>query len=265
MIQYKELIATIFQYGEKREDRTGVGVIGYFGYQMRFDLSRGFPLLSLKYTPFKAVMHELLWFLSGSDNIKYLNDNGVHIWDKWADSDGNVGRIYGVQWRRWKGGDGNEHDQIAELIKGIKENPYSRRHVVSAWNVADLGEMALPPCHAFFQFYVSNDGRLSCLLTQRSADVFIGVPFNIASYALLTHMIAHVCGLKVGELICTFGDAHIYSNHVYHAKSLLTLKPYPLPTLELDSTVTDIDGFKPEHIKLSNYQSHPKINVEVAV
>lgn len=263
MKQYLDLLSYTLKNGKKKYDRTGVGTISIFGYQMRFNLKEGFPLITTKKINFKAVVYELLWFLKGDTNIKYLNDNGVHIWDPWARNNGDLGPIYGYQWRSWTSREGNI-DQISTLIHQIKTNPDSRRLIVSAWNVGDLDKMALPPCHILFQFYVS-EGKLSCQLYQRSADLFIGVPFNIASYALLTHMIAQVCDLDVGEFIHTLGDAHIYLNHINLVEQQLQRTPYPLPTLELDKQIKNIFDFKYEHIKLINYQAHPHIKADVAI
>jgi thymidylate synthase len=260
MQNYHELIRHILENGTDKQDRTGVGTRSIFGHQLRFDLQKGFPLLTTKKTHFKSIAYELLWFLKGSDTIQYLKENGVTIWDEWADEKGNLGRIYGVQWRRWNQG----IDQIQILIEGIKNNPDSRRHIVSAWNVSDLNQMALPPCHILFQCYVAN-GKLSLSMYQRSCDVFLGLPFNIASYALLTHMIAQVCSLQVGELIISIGDTHLYSNHFEQAKLLLTRSEYPLPTLTLDPSVTDIDSFDYHHFNLQNYQHHPAIKADIAV
>jgi thymidylate synthase len=260
MQNYHNLISYILESGIDKSDRTGVGTKSIFGYQLRYDLNKGFPLLTTKKTHFKSIAYELLWFLSGSSNIKLLKDNGVTIWDEWADEKGELGRVYGVQWRNW----GFQIDQIKELIKGLKKNPDSRRHLVSAWNVAEIKEMALPPCHVLFQCYVA-EGKLSLSMYQRSCDVFLGLPFNIASYALLTHMLAQVCGLQVGDLIISIGDAHLYQNHIPQAKLLLTRSEFPLPTIELDPTITDIDAFRYEHFTLKNYQAHPAIKADIAV
>ncbi len=262
MKPYLEFLRTILETGETRSDRTGTGTIGIFGYQMRFDLSAGFPLVTTKKCHLRSIIHELLWFLSGDTNIKYLRDNKVSIWDEWADKDGNLGPVYGYQWRHW----GKENiDQIAALIDGIKKNPTSRRHIVSAWNVSDVGKMALPPCHTMFQFYVHASERLSCQLYQRSADSFLGVPFNIASYALLTMMVAQVTGLKPGHFVHSFGDAHIYLNHVEQVKLQLTREPRPLPQMKINPAVTSIFDFKFEDFTLENYDPHPAIKGEISV
>jgi thymidylate synthase len=269
MQQYLDLLQHILDTGATKTDRTGTGTTSCFGYQLRFDLSKGFPLVTTKKLHLKSIIYELLWFLRGETNIKYLKDHGVSIWDEWADENGELGPVYGKQWRSWEGAGGRTVDQITQLIDQIKKNPDSRRLIVSAWNVADLPEMALMPCHALFQFYVAagQDGvpRLSCQLYQRSADVFLGVPFNIASYALLTLMVAQVCGVEPGEFIHTFGDVHLYSNHLEQAKLQLTRKPYPLPTMKLNPAVKDIFGFSFEDFSLENYQSHPAIKAPVAV
>lgn len=264
MKQYHDLMQHILEKGVKKEDRTGTGTISVFGYQMRFDLSEGFPLVTTKKLHTKSIIHELLWFLSGDTNIKYLQDNGVKIWDEWADANGNLGPVYGHQWRSWPTADGGTIDQIAQLIHMIKTNPDSRRLMVSAWNVADVNKMALPPCHSLFQFYVA-DGKLSCQLYQRSADVFLGVPFNIASYALLTMMVAQVCDLKLGDFVHTFGDTHLYSNHIEQAELQLTRELRPLPTMKINSNVKDIFAFKFEDFALEGYDPHPHIKAEVAV
>ncbi len=250
--------------GAKKTDRTGTGTLSVFGYQMRFDLSAGFPMVTTKKLHLKSIVHELLWFLAGDTNIKYLSDNGVRIWDEWADSEGNLGPVYGKQWRSWGTADGREIDQISNLIERIKTNPDDRRMIVSAWNVGEIGAMALPPCHCLFQFYVA-DGKLSCQLYQRSADIFLGVPFNIASYALLTLMIAQVTGLKPGEFIHTFGDAHLYSNHIEQAELQLTREPRPLPEMRLNPQVKSIFDFKFEDFELVGYDPHPHIKAAVAV
>lgn len=263
MKQYQDFLKHIKANGVKREDRTGTGTISVFGYQMRFNLQEGFPLLTTKRVFWKGVAHELLWFLTGNTNIGYLHDHGVTIWDEWADENGDLGPVYGKQWRRWETPRGNI-DQIANVIAQIASNPDSRRMVVSAWNPADIPLMALPPCHMFFQFYVA-DGKLSCQLYQRSADAFLGVPFNIASYALLTHMIAHVTGLEVGEFIHTFGDAHIYMNHLEQVDTLLSREPRTLPTLKIVNKVSSIDNFKFEDFQLVGYDPHPAIKADVAV
>lgn len=267
MQQYLELLKDILENGEKTDDRTGVGTISVFGRQMRFDLSKGFPLVTTKKIFTKGVVHELLWFLKGDTNVKYLQDNGVHIWDEWADKDGNLGPVYGKQWRRWgyeSGTTFGPHDQIQDVIEQIKKNPSSRRLIVSAWNVEEIGFMKLPPCHCLFQFKVLN-GRLSCQLYQRSADCALGIPFNIASYALLTHMIAQVCDLRVGDFVHTMGDAHLYLNHVDAVREQLTRQQYELPRLELNPDIKNIDDFKYEDIKIVGYQSHPTIKMSVAV
>lgn len=264
MKQYQELLQHILDTGVKKEDRTGTGTLSVFAHQMRFNLQDGFPLLTTKKLHTKSIIHELLWFLKGDTNTAYLHDNKVSIWDEWADENGDLGPIYGKQWRAWEAKDGRVIDQIGELIEQIKKTPDSRRLLVSAWNVGDLDKMALPPCHIIFQFYVANN-RLSCQLYQRSADVFLGVPFNIASYALLTHMIAQVCGLGVGEFIHTTGDTHLYLNHIEQAKLQLTRTPYTLPTLKLNESITDINDFKYEDIAIENYESHPHIKASVAV
>ncbi len=264
MKQYLDLLSHILENGNEKSDRTGTGTYSVFGYQMRFDLQKGFPLLTTKKLHTRSIFHELLWFLKGDTNIKYLHDNKVTIWDEWADENGDLGPVYGKQWRAWQGADGKITDQISQLIHQIKNTPDSRRMLVSAWNVGEVEQMALPPCHIVFQFYVAN-GKLSCQLYQRSADVFLGVPFNIASYALLTAMIAQVCGLEPGEFIHTLGDAHLYSNHIEQAKLQLSRTPYELPKLVLNPDVKDIFDFTYEDIKIENYVSHPHIKAEVAV
>lgn len=264
MQQYLDLLQHIFDNGVSKTDRTGTGTTSCFGYQMRFDLSKGFPMVTTKKLHLKSIIYELLWFLKGDTNIKYLKENGVGIWDEWADENGELGPVYGKQWRSWEGADGKTIDQISQIIEQVKKNPDSRRLIVSAWNVAELPKMALMPCHAMFQFYVA-DGKLSCQLYQRSADVFLGVPFNIASYALLTTMIAQVCDLKAGEFIHTFGDVHLYNNHVGQAKLQLTRNPFALPTMHINPLVKNIFDFKFEDFKLENYQSHPGIKATVAV
>ena len=264
MVQYHTLLNHILDHGTFKADRTGTGTYSVFGYQMRFDLSKGFPLVTTKKVHLKSIIHELLWFLTGNTNIKYLKDNGVKIWDEWADENGNLGPVYGHQWRSWKTPDGNTIDQITNLINQIKRNPDSRRLIVSAWNVADVDKMALPPCHTMFQFYVAN-GKLSCQLYQRSADVFLGVPFNIASYALLTMMIAQVCNLEPGDFIHTFGDVHIYTNHLEQVKLQLSRAPRELPKMQMNPEVNDIFGFKYEDFTLEGYDPWPAIKGEVAV
>jgi len=264
MLEYLELLDHILQNGESKNDRTGTGTLSIFGYQMRFDLSRGFPLVTTKKLHIRSIVYELLWFLSGDTNIRYLNDNGVSIWNEWADNNGDLGPVYGKQWRSWSAPNNETIDQISNLLINIRENPDSRRHIISAWNVSDVENMALPPCHCLFQFYVSNN-KLSCHLYQRSADVFLGVPFNIASYALLTHMIAHVSNLNVGDFVHTFGDAHIYANHVEQVKLQLQRKPMNLPKIELNSSVNNLFDFQYEDIKIIDYQSHPHIKAKVAV
>src|SRR5690554_3858402 len=264
MKQYLELMRHVNDNGTFKSDRTGTGTYSCFGYQMRFDLSEGFPLVTTKKLHLRSIIHELLWFLSGETNIQYLKENGVSIWDEWADEDGNLGPVYGSQWRSWPTADGRQIDQISEVIDQIKNNPDSRRIIVSAWNVGEISNMALPPCHAFFQFYVA-DSKLSCQLYQRSADIFLGVPFNIASYALLTHMVAQVVGLEVGEFVHTFGDAHIYLNHMEQVQLQLSREPYPLPRLELNPEVKDINDFRFEDIQILGYQSHPSIKAPIAV
>jgi thymidylate synthase len=264
MEQYLELLRHIMEKGASKTDRTGTGTTSCFGYQMRFDLQQGFPLVTTKKLHLKSIIYELLWFLRGDTNIKYLNENGVSIWDEWADERGELGPVYGKQWRNWEGADGKVVDQVSDLIKQIKTNPDSRRLIISAWNVAELQQMALMPCHSLFQFYVA-EGKLSCQLYQRSADVFLGVPFNIASYALLTLMIAQVCDLEPGEFIHTFGDVHLYNNHIEQAKLQLTRTPHPLPVMKLNPEVKNIFDFKYEDFKLENYQFHPPIKAPVAV
>lgn len=264
MKQYLDLLSHILENGNEKTDRTGTGTKSVFGYQMRFDLQKGFPLLTTKKLHTRSIFYELLWFLKGDTNIKYLHDNKVTIWDEWADENGDLGPVYGKQWRAWQGADGKITDQISQLIHQIKNTPDSRRMLVSAWNVGEVEQMALPPCHIVFQFYVANN-KLSCQLYQRSADVFLGVPFNIASYALLTEMIAQVCGLKAGEFIHTLGDAHLYLNHLDQARLQLSRMPYELPKLRLNPEVKDIFDFKYEDIKIENYVSHPHIKAEVAV
>lgn len=254
----------VLDEGLEKSDRTGTGTRSIFGHQMRFDLSEGFPCITTKKLHLRSIIHELLWFLQGETNIKYLKENKVRIWDEWADDEGNLGPVYGHQWRSWPGRDGETIDQISRVVEMIKTNPDSRRLIVSAWNVADIEHMALPPCHTFFQFYVGN-GKLSCQLYQRSADIFLGVPFNIASYALLTMMVAQVAGLEPGDFVHTFGDAHLYSNHLDQAREQLKRDPRPLPTLKINPDVKDIFGFKYEDFELINYDPHPHIKAEVAV
>lgn len=264
MHQYHELMKTILEKGVKKEDRTGTGTISVFGYQMRYDLSEGFPLVTTKKLHLRSILHELLWFLQGDTNIKYLKDNKVSIWDEWADENGNLGPVYGYQWRSWPTPDGKSIDQISQVIEMIKKNPDSRRLIVSAWNVADINKMKLPPCHAFFQFYVA-EGKLSCQLYQRSADVFLGVPFNIASYALLMMMVAQVCDLKCGDFVHTLGDAHLYVNHIEQAKLQLSRDFKPLPQIKMNPEVKSIFDFKFEDFTLENYDPHPHIKADVAV
>lgn len=264
MKQYHDLMKHILENGVEKGDRTGTGTKSVFGHQIRFDLSEGFPVITTKKLHLKSIIHELLWFLQGDTNIKYLKDNGVRIWDDWADNEGNLGPVYGYQWRNWPDGNGGTIDQIKKLIDQIKTNPNSRRLIVSAWNVADVDNMALPPCHTFFQFYVAN-GKLSCQLYQRSADVFLGVPFNIASYSLLVLMVAQVCGLEPGEFVHTFGDAHLYSNHFDQAELQLTRDFRPLPTMKMNPEVKDIFDFKFEDFELVGYDPHPHIKAAVAV
>jgi thymidylate synthase len=262
--QYLDLLRHILEAGVPKDDRTGVGTLSIFGYQLRFDLQAGFPLVTTKKLHWKSIVHELLWFLSGETNIRYLKEHGVRIWDAWADEGGELGPIYGSQWRSWRSPDGQTVDQLGNVVEEIKRNPNSRRLIVSAWNVADVPKMALPPCHVLFQFYVAR-GRLSCHLYMRSADVFLGLPFNIASYALLTEMMAQVTDLRPGELIISLGDAHLYRNHLAQAQLQLTRRPYPLPRLELNAAVKDLFSFTYEDIKLVGYRAHPHIKAEVAV
>ncbi len=264
MKQYLDLMQHVLDNGTRKDDRTGTGTISVFGHQMRFDLQAGFPLLTTKKLHLRSIIHELIWFLKGDTNIKYLKDNGVGIWDEWADEQGNLGPVYGFQWRSWPKPDGGHIDQISALIKQIKNNPDSRRLIVSAWNVADIENMALPPCHCFFQFYVA-EGKLSCQLYQRSADIFLGVPFNIASYALLTMMVAQVCELEAGDFIHTLGDAHLYNNHIEQSKLQLSRDTLPLPTMKLNPAVRDIFDFKFEDFTLENYHPHPHIKGVVAI
>ncbi|GAB2976742.1 thymidylate synthase [Mucilaginibacter puniceus] len=264
MKQYQDLMRHVMENGTQKHDRTGTGTISVFGYQMRFNLQDGFPMVTTKKLHLKSIIHELIWFLSGDTNIKYLKDNGVRIWDEWADENGNLGPVYGYQWRSWPTPNGGHIDQISQVINQIKNNPDSRRIMVSAWNVADVNQMALPPCHSLFQFYVA-DGKLSCQLYQRSADIFLGVPFNIASYALLTMMVAQVCGLQYGDFIHTFGDAHLYNNHLEQTRLQLSREPRPLPTMKINPDVKDIFDFKFEDFELENYDPWPHIKGEVAV
>ena len=264
MKQYHDLLQHILDKGAKKEDRTGTGTISVFGYQMRFDLNEGFPCLTTKKVHMRSIIHELLWFLKGETNIQYLKENNVSIWDEWADENGNLGPVYGSQWRSWPCADGRQIDQITKIIDQLKNNPDSRRIIVSAWNVAEIENMALPPCHAFFQFYVA-DGKLSCQLYQRSADTFLGVPFNIASYALLTLMVAQVCNLKPGDFIHTLGDAHLYSNHIEQANLQLTRDFRKLPKMKINPEVKDIFEFKYEDFELENYDPHPHIKAAVAI
>lgn len=265
---YLQLLQDILDHGENRSDRTGTGTRSLFGYQMRFDLSKGFPVLTTKKLHLRSIIHELLWFLNGDTNVKYLHDNNVTIWDEWADKDGNLGPIYGYQWRNWGkpyNGPGAGIDQITKLIEQLKKNPHSRRHIISAWNVSDLDKMALPPCHVMFQFYVHEDGRLSCQLYQRSADVFLGVPFNISSYALLTMMMAQVAGYKPGDFVHTLGDVHLYNNHFDKAKEQLTRQPKALPKMKINPNVTSLSDFKFEDFTLEGYDPHPAIKAPIAV
>ena len=264
MKQYHDLLQHILDNGTKKEDRTGTGTISVFGYQMRFDLNEGFPCLTTKKLHLRSIIHELLWFLKGDTNIQYLKENNVSIWDEWADEDGNLGPVYGSQWRSWPAADGRHIDQIKQVLDQIKNNPDSRRIIVSAWNVGEIDKMALPPCHAFFQFYVA-DGKLSCQLYQRSADTFLGVPFNIASYALLTMMMAQVCELKPGDFVHTLGDAHLYSNHLEQARLQLTRDFRPLPQMNINPNVTNLFDFKYEDFELVNYDPHPHIKAAVAI
>ena len=264
MRQYLNLLRSTLQHGTRKSDRTGTGTLSVFGYQMCFDLSEGFPLLTTKKLHLKSIIHELLWFLRGDTNIQYLKDNGVSIWDEWADANGELGPVYGRQWRSWATPNGQSIDQIEKLIDGLKNNPDSRRHIVTAWNPADVDSMALPPCHCLFQFYVA-DGRLSCQLYQRSADVFLGVPFNIASYALLTMMVAQVCGYELGDFVWTGGDCHLYANHIEQAELQLSREPRGLPKMRINPDVKDIFAFKFEDFTLEGYDPHPHIKAKVAV
>ena len=264
MKQYLDFLRHVYENGVDRDDRTGTGTRSVFGYQMRFDLEAGFPAVTTKKLHFRSILHELLWFLKGDTNVKYLNENGVSIWDEWADEEGNLGPVYGAQWRSWPGADGELYDQIHAVIHALKNDPNSRRHIVSAWNVSELNRMALHPCHVLFQFYVAN-GKLSCQLYQRSADIFLGVPFNIASYALLTEMIAQVCDLGVGDFVHTFGDAHLYNNHLEQAREQVSRNPMQLPTLYLNPEVNDIDSFKFKDIEVRGYEHHPHIAAPISV
>jgi thymidylate synthase len=265
MQPYLDLVRRALEEGEPRPDRTGVGTRSLFGHQMRFDLREGFPLLTNRKIHTRSVIQELLWFIKGETNIRYLKEHNVRIWDEWADERGELGPVYGKQWRRWEGPDGAVHDQLKQVIEQIRKNPHSRRHIVSAWNVADIPRMALAPCHVMFQFYVCGSGHLSCQLYQRSADLFLGVPFNIASYAILTHMIAQVTDLKPGDFVHTFGDAHLYENHLDQARELLSREPRPLPTLALNEDVRDIESFTEADIRIEHYDPHPAIKALVAV
>jgi thymidylate synthase len=264
MKQYHELLRHILATGVTKTDRTGTGTFSVFGYQMRFDLQAGFPLVTTKKLHLRSIIYELLWFLNGDTNIKYLKDNGVTIWDEWADTDGNLGPVYGYQWRSWPGRNGETIDQISKVIDQIKNKPDSRRHMVTAWNPADVDQMALPPCHALFQFYVAED-KLSCQLYQRSCDTFLGLPFNIASYALLTHMVAQQCDLRVGDFVWTGGDVHIYSNHLDQVNTQLAREPYPLPTLNIKRKPSNIFDYQFEDFEILNYQAHPSIKAPIAV
>lgn len=264
MNQYLDLMRHVLEHGDPKTDRTGTGTLSVFGWQMRFCLRDGFPLLTTKKLHTRSIIHELLWFLQGDTNIRYLKENGVSIWDEWADENGDLGPVYGKQWRRWEAADGQTIDQITQLVAGLKHNPDSRRHLVSAWNPGEVGAMALPPCHALFQFYVANN-KLSCQLYQRSADIFLGVPFNIASYALLTLMMAQVCGYEPGDFIWTGGDCHLYLNHLEQAREQLSRTPRPLPTMTLNPTVNDLFAFRFEDFTLSGYDPHPHIKAPVAV
>ena len=264
MRQYHELMRHVLENGHRKADRTGTGTLSVFGWQMRFDLAEGFPLLTTKKLHTRSIIHELLWFLRGDTNIRYLKDHGVSIWDEWADENGELGPVYGKQWRRWEAADGRTVDQVARLVDGLKSNPDSRRHLVSAWNPGEVDRMALPPCHALFQFYVA-DGRLSCQLYQRSADIFLGVPFNIASYALFTLMVAQVCGYRPGDFVWTGGDCHLYTNHLDQARLQLSRELRPLPTMRLNPEVTDLFAFRFEDFTLEGYDPHPHIKAEVAV
>jgi thymidylate synthase len=264
MRQYLNLLDHVLAAGTKKTDRTGTGTLSVFGYQMRFKLEEGFPVITTKKLHLKSIIHELLWFISGNTNTRYLNDNGVRIWNEWADKDGNLGPVYGFQWRSWPAGDGRKIDQLSNVIESIRKSPDSRRHIVNTWNVGELDKMALPPCHILFQFYVA-DGKLSCQLYQRSADIFLGVPFNIASYALLTLMVAQVTGLKPGDFVHTLGDAHIYLNHLEQVKLQLTREPYKLPEMVINLAIKDITGFSYEDFTLKDYIAHPHIKGEISV
>jgi thymidylate synthase len=264
MEQYHQLLKHILSNGNKKEDRTGVGTVSVFGYQMRFDLSKGFPLVTTKKLHLRSIIYELLWFLNGDTNIKYLKDHGVSIWDEWADENGDLGPVYGYQWRSWPGRNGEKIDQISKLIDQLRSKPDSRRHIVTAWNPADVDKMALPPCHALFQFYVADD-RLSCQLYQRSCDTFLGLPFNIASYALLVHMMAQQCDLEVGDFVWTGGDVHIYNNHIDQVNLQLTREPFPLPKLNIKRKPDSIFGYEFEDFEIQNYQAHPSIKAPIAV
>ena len=264
MQQYLDLMRHVLENGSEKSDRTGTGTLSVFGYQMRFDLAQGFPLVTTKKLHLHSIIHELLWFLQGDTNIRYLSENKVRIWDEWADENGDLGPVYGAQWRSWRAADGHVVDQITQVVDAIRTNPDSRRLIVSAWNVGEIENMALPPCHAFFQFYVA-DGRLSCQLYQRSADIFLGVPFNIASYALLLMMVAQVTDLQPGDFVHTLGDAHLYSNHLPQARLQLERQPYPLPQMRLNPEVTDLLGFRFEDFELRNYQCHDHIKAAVAI
>ncbi len=264
MVPYLNLLRHVLEHGDRKEDRTHTGTLSIFGYQLRFDLSAGFPLVTTKKIHFHSVVHELLWFLAGNTNVRYLNENGVRIWDEWADASGQLGPIYGAQWRSWRAADGRVIDQMSDVLRSLRENPSSRRHIVSSWNVSDLEEMRLPPCHVLFQFYVL-DGRLSCHLYQRSADVFLGVPFNIASYSLLTMMVAHVSDLAPGDFVHSFGDAHLYLNHIGQAETQLAREPRSLPRIELDPRAKSLFDFRADDIKLIDYDPHPVIKAPVAV
>lgn len=264
MKQYLELIRHVRNHGVRKDDRTGTGTLSVFGYQMRFDLAQGFPLVTTKKIHLRSIIHELLWFLSGDTNVKYLHDNGVTIWDEWADDDGNLGPVYGHQWRSWPTADGSSIDQITQLIENIRVNPDSRRLIISAWNVGDIEKMALPPCHTFFQFYIA-EGKLSCQLYQRSADIFLGIPFNIASYALLTMMVAQVTGLQYGHFIHTLGDAHLYLNHLEQADLQLQRAPFPLPHMQVNAAIHTLLDFSYDDFELTNYQAHSHIRAAVAV